>query len=253
VVDTRAAPPAHFGPEALPARPHRQWVVPLAAAALVVVVVVATTTWILDDGTDRPTDVPLLVADGVRDDFTRIESPAPLGDTRTGQAWDEVSGTWEVRDGAARVVEVNELGTRTVAVADLGASDGAVSVTAASMANGFGLVFRFQDAFNYWLVVASPEFGSWRLQRLDEGHTVELGGIGLAPAEDGSTVEVRFEGRTITLFVDGLQRREVVDDALVDATGVGLLAEGPASTEAAWDDFVAVPVATPSSTSLAAS
>ena len=218
-----------------------------------VVVLVATGSWIVEDGTERPTDVPLLVADGVRDDFTRAESPAPLGDTRTGQSWDEVSGAWEVRDGVARVVERNDLGTRTVAVADLGASDGAVSVTAASMVNGFGVVFRFQDAFNYWLVVASPDYGSWRLQRLDEGRIVELGGIGLAPSVDGSTVEVRFEGRTITVFVDGLERREVVDDALLDATNVGLLAEGAGSTEAAWDDFVGVPVETPSSTSLAGS
>ncbi|OWY62939.1 hypothetical protein B7486_55755, partial [cyanobacterium TDX16] len=67
---------------------------------------------------------------------------------------------------------------------------------------------------------------------------------------DGSTVEVRFEGRTTTVFVDGEQQLEVVDPALEDATGVGLVFTGARPEDAAWDDLVAVPIAAPASASV---
>lgn len=234
-------PPSRFGVAAPEWQPRSTAPVAVAAVALVLVAGLATAWWFSHEVPGGSDEVPLLVADGVRDDFVRRADPSPLGDARTGQAWEAVSGRWEVHDGAAQVTEPNDLGVRTAAVVDLASSDGAVAVTAASMVRGFGLVWRFEDAFNYWFITAAPEFGSWRLQRLDDGTAVDLGGIGLAPAEDGTTVEVRFEGRTTTIFVDGEPRREVVDDALVEATGVGLLVEGDDAVQAAWDDFVAVP------------
>jgi len=248
-----APPPVRFGgaeQESTTDGRSRPWVVPASAGVLVLVVLLASASWFRGESTDVVEPVPLLVAEGVRDDFLRTEPVEPLGDARTGQAWEEVSGTWEAHDGLARVVEANDLGARTVAVVDLGSSDGAVAVTAAAMVEGFGLVWRYEDAFNYWFLAASPRFGSWRLQRLDDGTTVDLGGIGLAPAIDGTTVEVRFEDRTTTVFVDGVEQRELVDDALVDATSVGVLVEGPDVLDAAWDDFVAVPSPGPSATSV---
>lgn len=224
---------------------------PVAAAVLAVVALVASASWLAEDESEVPErEVPLLVADGTRDDFTRAESPAPLGRTRTGQPWEEVSGTWAVVDGEARVVEPNDLGFRTLAVTDLGSPDGAVSVTAASMTDGVGVAFRYQDAFNYWFLTPLPSFGSWRVDRLEEGNLVEVAGLGLLEARDGSTMEVRFEGRTITIFVDGQQRQQVVDPALEQATGVGMVYVGTRPAEAAWDDLVAVPIATTPATSV---
>jgi hypothetical protein len=246
---------SRFGPEpAAPAdrRPDRR--VPVAAAGLAVVALLASGAWLAEDDSEVPDqEVPLLVADGIRDDFTRAESPAPLGEARTGQTWEEVSGRWEVVDGVARVVEPNDLGYRTVAVTDLGSSDGAASVTAADMDDGVGLVFRYQDAFNYWFLTPAPSFGSWRLDRLEDGELVAVTGLGLVEARDGSTMEVRFEGRTITVFVDGQQQREVVDPALERATGVGLVYVGSRPAAAGWDDLVAVPILSTSAASVAPS
>jgi hypothetical protein len=223
--------------------------VPVAAAVLVSVVIAATVTWALSAEEGADTDVPLLLGPGVSDDFARDEDPGPLGDARTGQPWDQVSGTWRVRDGAATVDEPNDAGQRTAAVVDLGAADGAVAVTAVRMAPGLGLVFRYQDAFNYWFLTSAPDYGSWRLQRLEQGETVDVGGIGLAGIADGTTAEVRFAGRTITVFVNGVAARQFTDPALEDATGVGMLVEGGGALDAAWDDFVAVPAdSTPSTT-----
>lgn len=222
---------------------------PLAGAALVLTVVAAVAGWAAtaDDAAD--TDIPVLVGPGVSDDFTREEDPAALGDTRTGQPWDQVSGTWLVRGGAAVVGTANEAGARTAAVVDLGSADGAVAVTARQMVSGLGVLFRYQDPFNYWFLTAAPAFGTWKLQRLQEGEVIVVGSIGLAEAVDGTTVEVRFEGRTITTFIDGAAARQFSDPALEDATGVGILVEGPQAADAAWDDFVAVPSGgTPSTT-----
>jgi hypothetical protein len=245
------AVPARFGPEPPPVpSPSRGWAVPAAAAVLVLVVLGAGAAWLRTEDDEVPDDVPLLVAEGVRDDFTRAESPTPLEVTRTGQPWEQVSGRWEVEDGVARLVERNDLGARTVAITEMETSDGAVAVTAASMTDGVGVAFRYQDAFNYWFVTAVPSFGSWRIDRLEDGELVEVGGLPLVEAVDGSTLEVRFEGRTITVFVDGEQQQEVTDPALGDATGVGLVFTGGRPEVAAWDDLVAVPISAPASASV---
>jgi hypothetical protein len=245
------AVPACFGPEPLPApSPSRGWAVPAAAAVLVLVVLGASAAWLRTEDDEVPDDVPLLVAEGVRDDFTRAESPMALEVTRTGQPWEQVSGRWEVEDGVVRLVERNDLGARTVAITEMESSDGAVAVTAASMTDGVGVAFRYQDAFNYWFVTAAPSFGSWRIDRLEDGNLVEVGGLPLVEAVDGSILEVRFEGRTITVFVDGEQQQEVVDPALADATGVGLVFTGGRPDAAAWDDLVAVPISAAASASV---
>lgn len=245
-----ATAPSRFGPEPVPPpRPPSSWPLPLAAAFLAVVAVVAVATWVVGAGDGAGTDVPLLLGPGVSDDFTRDEDPGPLGDARTGQRWDQVSGRWSVRDGHAVVVEPNQAGQRTVAVVDLGAADGAVSVTASAMVSGFGLAFRYQDPFNYWFLTSAPGYGTWKLQRLDDGEVVEVGPIGLAQAVDGTTVEVRFSGRTITVLIDGSPARQFTDPALEDAAGVGILVEGAGALDASWDDFIAVPAGgTPSAT-----
>lgn len=206
------------------------------------VVVGSSLLWFRGDQREAADEVPLLVADGVRDDFTRSRSPVGLERARTGQPWDQVSGRWEVQEGEAKAVEANALGARTLAVTDLGVADGALAVTLAIAVDGVGVVFRYQDAFNYWLVTAVPSFASWRIDRLDEGVLVEVATLPLVEAEDGTTVEVRFEGRSITVFVDGEQRHELVDGALEHATGIGLVFTGANPERASWDDLVAVPI-----------
>lgn len=242
--------PTRFGPEVVEPAPAPRWPVVASVAAFVLLVAVGVGAWVGEDAPGEAEEVPLLVGPGVQDDFTRSEDRASsLGQARSGQEWDEVAGRWAVADGVAVLEEVNDLGERSLALVDLGSGDGAVSITAAEVANGLGLVFRFEDAFNYWLLTASPDFGGWRLSRIEEGQVVDVAALPLTPTAPGTTAEVRFSGRDITVFLDGTEVRSLTDPALADATRVGLLFQGGDPSGAAWDDFVAVPEGgTPSTT-----
>lgn len=175
----------------------------------------------------------------VRDSFERPDSPTGLGATETGQTWTAETGVWGIADGAAYVSTPNqEGGKRSVAVVDLGGANGSVEATARGMAPGWGLVFRYQGPFNYWMLQAAPQYGTYNLQKVVDGKVVPVtpGGLGFAAVEDGARVRVDFNGATITVSVNGTPLRAVQDADLATGTKVGLVVPAAGASTARWDD-----------------
>lgn len=181
---------------------------------------------------------PLRGTVGVLDTFARADSSGDLGKAESGQAWRSVQGTWGVQAGAARLVRGAAL-KRDLVVADMGASDGFVQVTQKVSAAGAGLVFRYRNEFNYWVVRAAPRFATWTVEKIVAGKAVPLGNLGATPANDGTTVSVSLQGSQIDLFVDGFRRRTISDADLERETFVGLSAFGEGVTAARWSNFLA--------------
>lgn len=101
----------------------------------------------------------------ITDTFTRAKSATTSGATESGQMWEALSGTWGISASAAYCP--TGTGSSFAAVVDRGGGDQTVSATlvALSGANGHSrLVFRAQDASNYW-------FAQLRTSQVSQGST----------------------------------------------------------------------------------
>lgn len=220
------------------------WKLVAGGVVVVLVVLVAVVAAVVligdDDGGGGGGDGPAARA-SIVDTFDRADAPNELGATDSGQPWTAESGVWGIRDGEAVLVEPNPDGLRSIAVVDTGSSNGTVSATAGTMTAGWGLVFRYQGPFNYWYITASPDFATYNLARVVDGEVQPLGGVGLAGVDDGSVVQVRLDGATIEISINGNPVKAITDTTLMGATKAGLVAAGQSAAQATWASFEAAP------------
>ena len=204
------------------------------AVVLVVVggVLIATSG---DGGSSRRGGEATAAVLGTTDGFERAGA-LTLGPLTSDRDWLPVAGTWGIDDGDARVVRPVE--ARNHALVRLGAGDGAVQARIEHITNGAGVVFRFQDPFNYWAVVAAPSVGTWNLVRVENGESTVLGNTGPSAVADGTTVAARFDGDDIEVMVNGEVRLAAADGFLSDQGRVGLTVRGGDAAEARFDDVV---------------
>jgi hypothetical protein len=195
-----------------------------------------------DDTTTESVASPPPNTATVADDFARPDNIDTLGTTITGQLWEAPAGTWGLIDQQAHVAtpNANESG-RSWAVTDLGSGNGSVTATAATMAQGWGIVFRYRGPFNYWMLQASTEYATYNLVKVVDGEleSVAPGGIGLAPIRDGTKVGVEFQGPAITIMLDDQSVAIFRDPHLQNATKVGMIVSPGGVATARWDDFTA--------------
>lgn len=107
-----------------------------------------------------------------------------------------------------------------------------------------GLVWRFQDANNYYVARANALEGNVVLYKTANGKRSSLQvkgrmfGYGLdtkVPSGKWSTLRVEFAGNLFTVLFDGKKLFEVEDDALTDAGAVGVWTKADSVT--LFDDF----------------
>jgi hypothetical protein len=176
----------------------------------------------------------------VTDGFDRSDEGAALGVAPTGQEWEVVSGAVELEAGVASVVAGDDDDPRTLAVIPMGGTDGTVDATVASMASGWGLVFRYANPFDYWYVSAVPAFATYNIVRVADGRDEVVGRTGLAEVAPGTKVEVALDGPVIEVSVDGALVYTTADDHAFGATRAGLISL-VADSRVAWDEFRARP------------
>ena len=188
---------------------------------------------------DPDPNAPVSAEKDITDAFTGT-SAAGLGTADTGQLWETPTGTWGKADGHAYLVDPNkEGGNRSMAVIDLKSGNGSVTVTAAKMTPSWGLVFRYKGPFNYWMLVASPKFGTYNLVKVEDGKATSVGNSGLTKQDAGTVVGVTFQGDQVAIVVDGVQAAAFTDGAFATATKVGLVAADQTAKDAQWSAFSA--------------
>jgi hypothetical protein len=211
-------------------------VLALGIVALVAAILVAV---FANEGTTSAPAVGNL-AFGVIDSFQRANSSDSLGRAESGQPWVAVVGKWGIVGGSAYVSNPSR-NTNNLAVVDAHTGDMAVQVTLSKLAAGSGLIFRWQNEFNYWLVLASPQVASWAVERVDHGKVTTVGTLGLAPVGDGTTVAVRTKGTLIEVSINGELARSFVDPAPdPHQTWVGMAAFGRGAGRARWGYLTAI-------------
>ncbi|HEX3540134.1 MAG TPA: hypothetical protein VHT75_06765 [Acidimicrobiales bacterium] len=181
-----------------------------------------------------------LVLPAPADSFDRPDNPTDLGAIAGGPAWHPITGGWGVLGGAAVVSAPVPENLAVVALARPAAIAG---VTLATLREGAGLVFRYQDPDNFWYVTAAPSFATWSIGRVLDGTNEVVGNTGLSPVGDGTTVAVRTTSRLVDVALNGVIVKTVTDPTLGHAVGAGLMAGGAGAGDARFHDFAAAPVA----------
>ena len=146
---------------------------------------------------------------------------------------------WEVPDGqftfdAGQVRASRD--TASLAFLDTGVVPERIDVEFGGIENGSGVAFWYRDPSNYWAVVAAGDFGTWNLVRVTDGTSrfMDNTGVGLRP---DSSLEIRLEGPSIRVSVNGQERIALVDGTLQQAVGAGLLASEGETGQTAWLSF----------------
>lgn len=175
---------------------------------------------------------------GAMDNFDRSDSSTRLGTSQNRQPWLAAAGTWGVKDHQAYVVKPKAEGY-SLAVLNTHTGDGTVQVTMPKIAAGSGLVFRYRNVFNYWIMTASPKVATWVVQKVVDGKLTTVGGIGVAPAIGGTVISVEMRGGVLSVSVNGQLRRTFSDGDLQGEPRVGLVGFAKAAGTARWRNFVA--------------
>ena len=102
---------------------------------------------------------------------------------------------------------------------------------------GGGLVWRYQDANNYYVARMNPLEDNYRLYHVVAGKRTQIDGKeGLkVPAGEWHTLKVTMRGDRITCYLDGEKQIEATDSTFRGAGKVGLWSKADAQTS--FDDF----------------
>ena len=177
----------------------------------------------------------------VYDDFAR-DTTSGLGTAPSGQEWTTPLGTWAAAGGKASVAIPNDQGGgRNIALIDLGSPNGSVSAKADRMTSGWGLIFRYQGQYNYWMISATPKFGAFTVMEVEDGKVRRVG-TASGSVVDGVIVKVVFQGPKLTVFIDGKETAAVIDSTYraegPNGQKVGMVGDR-AAVGAEWSTFAA--------------
>jgi hypothetical protein len=105
---------------------------------------------------------------------------------------------------------------------------------------GGGVVWRYQDANNYYIVRMNPLEDNYRLYKVVAGKRTQLAGKeGLTvPSGEWHRIKVRQEGAKITCWLDGKKLLEATDETFTKTGRVGLWSKADAQTY--FDQFQVV-------------
>lgn len=135
--------------------------------------------------------------------------------------WEYTAGTWTVDRGA-----VGQPSDAAVTLATVTPPpSAAVEITIAKLADGVGLIFRYQDPSNYWGVRAVPTYGGWNIFKVVDGRETVVRVL-VGQAFDGTSVGVQQSGSRFRVVLNGLVRTTFDDKVLAKAPGVGMMSPG---------------------------
>lgn len=132
------------------------------------------------------------------DNFTRANSATSLGTPSDGgSAWVVVNGTWGISSNQGYCAV--DAGGQNLAILETSVTDGTYAITAPA-ANAGGIVFRYVDSSNYWLL-AFPG-GDAQLYKNVAGSFTSVQ-LWTSAAPDGVTISLALSGDTVTVTANG--------------------------------------------------
>jgi len=181
-----------------------------------------------------PSTAPVLIAS---DTFNRANVASPPGPTDGNGTEDPITptaqaGTWGI--------STNQLFPFALAAGPLPAritwethaADITMNITLATLdANGAGVLFRWVDASNYWLLLGSTSTLS--LSKVVAGSSTNVSGF-IGVLGSGYTIQVTANGSAISVVTNGNLIYSTSDSTHATATKHGLQSQG---TSQRWDNL----------------
>jgi hypothetical protein len=234
--DIMATPPGWFA-----MTPERRRRVAIGAVSLVVAtaLIVAVTRGGSSDDPEGEAAAPAGAP-------VRITEGATGADKTSGRGWRAIKGEWTLRDDEIRIGKEGKL-LFSLLVTDGGSSNTVTSVRMPVVTTGSGVVFRYSNPFNYWMLRAARNVASWQVVKVIDGRTTIVGNTGFSPTSDGTLVGVAShdDGRIIISF-NGKFQSSFAEPELADKRGVGVGAVGLGSSRAVFSGFTVTPQSAPS-------
>jgi hypothetical protein len=145
------------------------------------------------------------------------------------------AGSFAIRDGRA----VRSSAEDAVALASLpDGKIGAVSMTVLNANTGSGVVFRFRDLANYWVVTPHASHGTWSLVKIQGGVATTMAETASAVGTENVSISVQTDGDRIVVRLNGRMETVLSDAFLGGVASTGFIAKGPEGSEVQFDDFV---------------
>jgi hypothetical protein len=120
-------------------------------------------------------------------------------------------------------------------ISDTNAKDVDLSVRMKAIAGehdqGGGLVWRAQDAKNYYLARYNPLEDNYRLYHVLKGKRTLIQNVDITHTEGWHTLRVTMMGDQITCYYDGKKYLEAKDSTLPDAGKIGLWSKADAQSQ----------------------
>jgi hypothetical protein len=166
--------------------------------------------------------------------FNKPNSATTLGNTDTGQPWIALDGTFGISSNKAYLAATSGDGaTNHIALVNMGQSDGIIQVVMSVFAVGAGVVFRANDAQNFYELYITD--GSYGLFKFVAGTPEELGYSTCAPA-NGDQIKIYLAANKIYVYVNNTLEIAGTDVFNQTATMHGISAFN-AATVARFDDL----------------
>lgn len=114
---------------------------------------------------------------------------------------------------------------------------GAVAMRIRGANPGSGLVFRYRDPGDYWLITPASD-KVWELIRVKSGTQEVVRKLTRLIGTDDTNLSVEFDGSGFVVRSAGIFVVAVSDDYLATAAGAGFTARGAAGSSVSFDDVV---------------
>ncbi|NOX86425.1 MAG: DUF1080 domain-containing protein [Chlorobi bacterium] len=158
------------------------------------------------------------------------------------EGWTNATGKWTVKqDGKNKVLaqtEKNSGGYFNIAVYDgVTLKDVEMSVDVRAISGredqGGGLVWRYKDKNNYYIVRFNPLEDNYRFYKVENGRRIQLASAAHITLPEGKwfTVKVTVKGNKVTCYLNGKKYLEKTDDTFTKPGKVGFWTKADAVSD----------------------
>jgi hypothetical protein len=146
----------------------------------------------------------------------------------TPPAWSTPRGSFVVSGAALIGGPTSSADTPSLAVVEASRPVHTIEARFDRVNGDLGVIFRYADPHNYWILVPAPSYATWNLYSVESGNTLFRGNTGFSGLGRG-TATLKLSGTDIEVDVGRGPRAKLSSDVLAGSRGAGLIAFSGAS------------------------
>ncbi|MDF1882047.1 hypothetical protein JHD50_12180 [Sulfurimonas sp. MAG313] len=149
------------------------------------------------------------------------------------------SGTWLIDEGKLSITKRSSMGYNLCFTKKVDFLNGSISVrfraNSGQIDQGGGLMWRVQDAQNYYVARFNPLEDNFRFYRVQNGYRSEIASLSVSLSEGWHTMKIIQDASEFRGYLDGDNELKAQDDNLNKSGGVGVWSKADALSS--FDDL----------------